>query len=148
MSATTNVELVREFWGLWRNDGFDELLSRYDDFFTEDLEWHSPVAEMTGRSYVGRTGLAGHLADLRESFTDIRADPTKIAEIAPDVVRSDVLIHGQGPTSGVTVDAPLVALARVREGRICWTWASFDLAVAEQMAAALAREEAREAADA
>ena len=52
---------------------------RYDDFFTEDLEWHSPVARMTGRSYVGRAGLAAHLADLRESFTDIKADPTKIA---------------------------------------------------------------------
>ena len=81
---------LREFWRLWRNDGFDELLARYDDFFTEDLEWHSPVARMTGRSYVGRAGLAAHLADLRESFTDIKADPTKIAEIAPDVVRSDV----------------------------------------------------------
>ena len=131
----SNVERLREFWRLWRNDGFDELLARYDDFFTEDLEWHSPVARMTGRSYVGRAGLAAHLADLRESFTDIKADPTKLAEIAPDVVRSDVLIHGEGPTSGVTVDAPLVALARLRDGLMYWTWASFDLAAAERMAA-------------
>jgi ketosteroid isomerase-like protein len=134
----SNVELIREFWRLWRNDGFDELLARYDDFFTEDLEWHSPVARMTGRSYIGRAGLAGHLADLRESFTDISADPTRIAEIAPDVVRSDVLIHGEGPTSGVTVDAPLIALVSLREGRVCWTWASFDLAAAERMAASVA----------
>ena len=107
-------------------------------FFTEDLEWHSPVARMTGRSYVGRAGLAAHLADLRESFTDIKADPTKIAEIAPDVVRSDVLIHGEGPTSGVTVDAPLLALGRLRDGRICWVWASFDLAEGERMASEVA----------
>ena len=134
----SNVELLREFWRLWRNDGFDELLARYDDFFTEDLEWHSPVARMTGRSYVGRAGLAAHLADLRESFTDIKADPTKIAEIAPDVVRSDVLIHGEGPTSGVTVDAPLLALGRLRDGRMCWVWASFDLGEGERMASEVA----------
>ena len=136
-----NVELVHQFWRLWRNDGFDELLARYDDFFTEDLEWHSPVARMTGRSYVGRAGLGRHLADLRESFTDIKADPTKIAEIAPDVVRSDVLIHGEGSKSGVSVDAPLVALARLREGRMYWMWASFDLAAAEEMAGAITRGE-------
>lgn len=142
---SSSVDLVREFWGLWRNDGFDELLARYDGFFTEDLEWHSPVARMAGRSYVGRAGLAQHLADLRESFTNIKADPTTIAEIAPDAVRSDVLIHGEGPTSGVIVDAPLVALVRLREGRIYWTWASFDLAAGERMATALARGERVEA---
>ena len=137
----SNVELVREFWGLWRNDGFDELIARYDDFFTEDLEWHSPVARMAGRSCVGRAELAQHVADLRESFTEIKADPRKIAEIAPDVVRSDVLIHGEGPTSGVVVDAPLVALARMREARMYWTWASFDLVAAEEMAGAITRGE-------
>ena len=114
----------REFWSLWRNDGFDELLARYEDFFTDDLEWHSPVAEMAGRTLRrARRASSAHIADLRESFTEIKADPTEIAEIAPDVVRSDVLIHGEGPTSGVAVDAPLLALGRLRDGRMCWTWA-------------------------
>jgi ketosteroid isomerase-like protein len=145
VSEAGNIALTREFWRLWRNDGFDELLAHYADFFTEDLQWHSPVATMAGRSYVGRAGLAEHLGDLRESFTDIRADPTTITEIAPDVVRSDVVIHGEGPTSGVNVDAPLVALARLREGRIHWTWASFDVAAGERLAGALMRGEKVEA---
>ncbi len=138
MTPVTNVELLREFWDLWCNDGFDELLARYEDFFTDDLEWHSPVAEMAGRRYVGRADFERHIADLRESFTEIKADPTEIAEIAPDVVRSDVLIHGEGPTSGVAVDAPLLALGRLRAGRMCWTWASFDLGEGERMASELA----------
>jgi ketosteroid isomerase-like protein len=137
----SHVDLTREFWRLWRNDGFEELLARYDEFFTDDLEWHSPVATMSGRRYAGREGLAAHLADLGESFTGIEADPTKIAEIAPGVVRSDVLIRGEGPTSGVIVDSPLVSLVRLRGGRIYWTWASFDLAAAEEMAAAICRGE-------
>ena len=139
VTSMTNVELLREFWDLWRNDGFDELLARYEDFFTDDLEWHSPVAEMAGQA-LRRTRRASrrHLADLRESFTEIKADPTEIAEIAPDVVRSDVLIHGEGPTSGVAVDAPLLALGRLRDGRMCWTWASFDLGEGERMASELA----------
>jgi ketosteroid isomerase-like protein len=137
----SNVDVVRRFWALWHDACFDELLAQYDDIFTEDLEWHSPVAEMSGRSYTGREGLARHLADLQETFTDINVDPTAIAEIAPNVVRSDVLIHAEGPTSGVTVDSPLVALARLRGGRVHWTWASFDLPAAEEMAAAVTRGE-------
>jgi ketosteroid isomerase-like protein len=139
-SKAPNVELVREFWRLWRNEGFDELLARYEDFFTEDLEWQSPVAEMEGRRYVGRAGLKSHLADLRESFTGIGARPIEIVEIAPRLVRSDVLIHGEGPTSGVTVDAPLIALCRMRDRRIGWTWASFDLDEGERMVQEVARE--------
>ena len=49
-----------------------------------------------------------------------------------------MLIHGEGPTSGVAVDAPLVALGRLRDGRMCWTWASFDLAEGERMASEVA----------
>ena len=138
MTPMTNVELLREFWTLWRNDGFDELLARYEDFFTEDLEWHSPVAELTGRCYVGRADFERHIADLRESFRHIKATPREIAEIAPDVFRSDVLIHGEGPGSGATVDSPLVALCCLRDGRMCWTWASFDLGEGERMASELA----------
>jgi hypothetical protein len=139
------VELVREFWGLWSNEGFDELLARYDEFFTADLEWHSPVAAVAGRHHRGRAGLERHLAELDEGFRGIRADPQAIAEIAPDVVRSDVLIHGEGPSSGLTVDSPLVCFARLRDGRICWNWASFDLAVAERVGDALVLGETVEA---
>lgn len=137
----SNVGLTREFWRLWNDDGFGELLSRYDDFFTEDLEWHSPITETAGRHHVGREGFELHIAELTESFVGIQADPTEIAEIAPDVVRSDVLIHGEGPTSGAIVDAPLIALARLRDGRLHWTWASFDLDAGERVAGALARGE-------
>jgi ketosteroid isomerase-like protein len=136
-----NVELTQEFWRLWHDEGFAELLSRYDDFFTDDLEWRSPIAEMAGGHYVGREGFKRHIADLTDTFEEIHAEPVEVAEIAPDVVRSNMLMHGQGSSSGVAVDAPLIALARIRDGRICWAWGSFDLEVGERVAEAIARGE-------
>jgi SnoaL-like domain len=138
---TDNIALVWEYWSLWNDDGLTELVARFDEFFTDDLEWHSPIAAMSGRRHVGRAGFERHVADLIEGFVGIRADPQAVAEIATDVVRSDVLIHGEGPSSGVTVDAPLIALARLRDIRVYWAWASFDLEAGERLAAALARGE-------
>jgi hypothetical protein len=141
VTTDAGVELMREFWSLWSNEGFAELLARYDDFFTEDLEWHSPIAAMAGRSHRGRAGLERHLAELSDGFRGIRADPQVISEIAPEVLRSEVLIHGEGPSTGLGVDSPLVAFARLRDDRMCWTWASFDLAAAERVGDALVRGE-------
>jgi ketosteroid isomerase-like protein len=141
MAPTSNTDLAREFWSLWRHDGLAELLSRYDEFFTDDLVWRSPIAEMRGEAYIGRPGLERHLADLAETFDEIRATPVEIVEIAPQVVRSRMRILGKGSASGVTVDAPFLGLARLRDARICWAWGSFDLEEGERMAAAIARGE-------
>jgi hypothetical protein len=140
----SGVELVREFWSLWRDDRFAELVARYDSFFTEELEWHSPVAEMAGRHVEGRAGFEGHVAELTQSFVGIQADPQRVAEIAPDLVRSDVIIHGEGPSSGVAADSPLVSFVRLRDGLIAWSWASFDLAAAERLERTLVQREGAE----
>jgi hypothetical protein len=52
--SVTSIELTKEFWRLWDDRSLGELVSRYDDFFTEDLEWRSPIAEVSGAQYVGR----------------------------------------------------------------------------------------------
>jgi ketosteroid isomerase-like protein len=144
MAPRSNTDLAREFWSLWRHDGLAELLSRYDEFFTEDLVWRSPIAEMRGVTYVGRAGLELHLADLTEAFDEIRATPVEIVEIAPQVVRSRMRILGKGSASGVTVDSPFLGIARLRDARICWAWGSFDVDEGERLAAAIARGEEAE----
>ncbi len=140
-TAARNVDLVREFWTLFNDESFGELLSCYDDFFTEDLEWNSPVSMVAGRQVEGRAGFERHIADVNQSFVGVRADPQGIVEIAPGLVRSEVLMGGEGPSSGVSVDSPLVAFARLRGARIHWIWASFDLEAAERMAGALLGDE-------
>ncbi len=88
---------AREFWRLWRNDGFDELLAALRRLL------HRATSSGTRRS-------RGCPAELRRtcrprertSRTCGRALPTsrpirpKLAEIAPDVVRSDVLDPRRG----------------------------------------------------
>jgi ketosteroid isomerase-like protein len=139
-----NADVVREFWTLFNDDSFPELLSRYEDFFTEDLEWNSPVSAVAGRQVEGRAGFERHIADVAESFVGVEADPQEIIEIAPGLLRCDVLMRGEGPSSGATVDSPLVAFARLRDARIHWLWASFDLEAAERQAGVLAGDEGGE----
>jgi len=137
----SDVELVREFWGLWRTGGLAELGARFDEFFTDDLVWRSPVAEMKGGSFVGREGFERHVADLEEIFDEIGAVVEQITEIAPDVILSRVRIHGRGSTSGAAIDSPLVSLGRMRDGRMCWVWSSFDVEAGERAANAVVRGE-------
>ena len=46
--------------------------------------------------------------------------------------------------SGASIDAPMIMIARFRDGRMCWGWGSYDLAAAERIAEAIARGEAVE----
>jgi ketosteroid isomerase-like protein len=137
----TNVERVREFWRLWSIEGFPELVARYDEFFTEDLVWHSPITHVTGTPRVGRQAFEEHIADLRDVWDEIQAEPEEIAEIAPGVVRSRVWIRGTGVRSGAVIDSPLIALSRDRGDRAAWVWASFDLDAAERVVRAVAAGE-------
>jgi ketosteroid isomerase-like protein len=137
----TKVELTREFWRLWNDRDLGELVSRYDEFFTEDLEWHSPITEFAGVALVGREQFEQHVADLRDAFDEIRADLEEVVELAPDVVRSNVWVHGRGAQSGVVIDARLIGVCRLRGGRIAWAWGSFDIEAAERVADAMAKGE-------
>ena len=137
----SNVELARRFWGLWSDEGLPELIERYDEFFTDDLEWRSPIAEVSGARLLGREAFERHVADLIEAFGEIRAEPAEIAELTPDAVRCKVWVHGRGLRSGAVIDSPLISVARMREGRIAWAWGSFDLVEGERMVEAVARGE-------
>jgi ketosteroid isomerase-like protein len=139
------IELTREFWSLWRRDRLPELVARYDEFFADDLEWHSPIVRISGTVLYGRAEFERHVEDLRDSFDEIDATLSEATEIAPDVVLSRVRIHGRGSRSGAVIDALLIGLVRIRDGRIVWAWGSFDLDAGERMASALASGEPAEA---
>jgi hypothetical protein len=76
-----------------------------------------------------------------DTFDEIHAEARDVVEIVPDVVRSRVWIHGKGSRSGVVIDAPMIAIARVRDGRICWAWGSFDVEAGERVTHAMERGE-------
>ncbi|HEX2467305.1 MAG TPA: nuclear transport factor 2 family protein [Solirubrobacterales bacterium] len=136
-----NVELLREFWRVWRDEGGAGLVERYDEFFIEDAEWSPPMREMTGSRYVGRHGIEQYVHDLGHVLTDLRGEVEEVTEVAPDVVRSRVRIHGQGRVSGMTLDAPMIGIARLRDGRMSLAWASYDPEAAKRAETAIVNGE-------
>jgi ketosteroid isomerase-like protein len=137
----SNVELLREFWRVWHEEGGPGLVERYDDFFTEDAEWCPPVREMTSSRYVGRHGLEQYVHDLGQVLTDLHGELEELTEVAPDVVRSRVRVHGHGRVSGVTLDAPMIAIARFEHGRMSTAWASYDPEAARRAETAIVNRE-------
>ena len=137
----SNVELLREFWRVWRDEGGARLIERYDEFFTEDAEWSPPMREMTATRYMGRHGIEQYVHDLGHVLTDLRGELEEVTEVAPDVVRSRVRMYGQGKVSGMTLDAPMIGIARLREGRMSLAWASYDPEAAKRAETAIVNGE-------
>jgi ketosteroid isomerase-like protein len=140
-AVRSNLELTREAWRVMQQEGVTGLLSRYNHFFTEDLEWRPPITDMTGEPYIGRSGYERYVADVREILGEIHGQLEEVAEIAPDAVRVKVHVQGEGTRSGAPVDAPMIMVTRFRSGRVCWGWGSYDLGRAELLADAITRGE-------
>jgi ketosteroid isomerase-like protein len=137
----THVELMQEFWRTWSEEGAEALVARYDEFFTEDAEWSPPVRELTGIRYSGRHGIERYAHDIGQVLGDLHGELEEIVEIAPDVVRARVRMRADGKVSGVELDAPMIAIARFREGRMSLAWASYDPEAAARAQEAIVRGE-------
>ena len=109
---------------------FDErrahAFARYDEFFTEDAEWHPPVRELTGMRYTGRHGIEQYAHDIAQVLGDLHGELEDVVEATPDVVRARVRMRADGKVSGVELDAPMIAIARFRARRMELAWASDD----------------------
>jgi ketosteroid isomerase-like protein len=136
-----HLDLVRDVNRAWRDEGLSGIVSRYEEFFTDDFEWCPPMREMTGARYVGRQGLEQYAHDLGQVLTSLDGELEEIIEIAPDVLRATVRLHTHGKVSGVTMDAPMIAIARFRDERIALAWASYDPEASSRAAEAIVKGE-------
>jgi ketosteroid isomerase-like protein len=137
----THVELMTEFWRTWSEEGPEALVARYDDFFTEDAEWFPPVRELTGMRYAGRHGIEQYAHDIGQVLGDLNGELEEIVEVTPDVVRARVRMRADGKLSGVELDAPMIAIARFRDGRMELAWASYDAEAADRAQEAIVNRE-------
>ena len=137
----TNVELLREFWQTWEAKGGAGLVERYEEFFTDDAEWRPPMRELTDSRYIGREGLAQYVKDIAQVLSGLEGELEEISEIAPNVVRSMVRIHATAKMSGMTIDAQMIGITRIRDGRVDLAWASYDPDAAQQATDAIVRGE-------
>jgi len=134
-------ELLRRFWQAWEDREGQALVERFDEFFTEDVEWRPPMRELTDPLYSGREGIEQYVSDVSHVISDLRTELEAIEEIAPDVYRATVHMQGEGKVSGVTLDAQMIAIARLRNGKIAQAWASYDPEAAERAAWAIVHGE-------
>jgi ketosteroid isomerase-like protein len=132
---------MTEFWRTWSEEGPEALVARYDDFFTEDAEWFPPVRELTGMRYAGRHGIEQYAHDIGQVLGDLNGELEEIVEVTPDVVRARVRMRADGKLSGVELDAPMIAIARFRDGRMELAWASYDAEAADRAQEAIVNRE-------
>ena len=137
----SNADLLREFWRTWAEEGGPGLVERYDDFFTEDAEWFPPVRELTGMRYAGRHGIEQYAHDIGQVLGDLNGELEEIVEVTPDVARARVRMRADGKVSGVELDAPMIAIARFRDGRMELAWASYDAEAADRAQEAIVNRE-------
>ncbi len=142
MSGGSSVaDLVREFWLVWGEEGVETLLARHEDFFVEDAVWSPPVAQLAGRDYVGRAGFSDYVNDFNDTFNafggELRAGAEE--EVAADLWRFEVRVSAELRDGG-RLDANLIALVRMRDGRMSYGWGSYDPAAAERRIAELRAE--------
>ena len=135
-----NVDLIRELWGIWREQGPGAILERFDEFYSADLHWHPPASDLVG-AYVGRDGYAQWMKALAETWEVFELSDDEHRELSPSAVLSTAHLHGRGAASGVELDQRMFMIVGFHDGRIHWARAWFDAAEAEAAVAAVERGE-------
>ena len=135
-------EMTAEFWRVWQENGVEALLDRYQDFFIEDAVWSPPVSQVAGHDYVGRAGFAEYVRDFHDAFKSFGGSIQDVEHVGPDehlasnLVRTTVRVSAE-LTAGGRIDASLIAISRLRDGRIAYAWGGYDPEAAAQKLAEL-----------
>jgi ketosteroid isomerase-like protein len=102
---------------------------------TEDVELRPPVSALTGRAYVGHSGIAEWLRDVDESFASAQIVPLEVADVGEKVlVLSEFLVEGH--ESRVPLGSELGLVCDIADGRIASWLGFFNHADARQAAGA------------
>ncbi len=135
-------DLTAEFWRVWEVDDVEGLLARYEDFFVDDAVWSPPIAQVAGHDYVGRAGFAEYVGDFRQAFNTFEASVESVEAAGSadgaggELARATVRLRAELANGG-RIDAKLLTVVRVRDGRIDYAWGGYDPEAAERKLAEL-----------
>jgi ketosteroid isomerase-like protein len=107
-----DIEIVRRAFDVW-NEGDVEAIRR---LYTEDVVVQTGITEF-GRTFEGDDQIGRWIAELQETWAEVRWEPERVFE-ADDVVVSFYRGIGVGRESGVEVVRELTGVYRVRDGKI------------------------------
>jgi ketosteroid isomerase-like protein len=115
----SGAALVRSAIDAYNRRDLDELRV----LMTEDVELRPPVSALTGRAYVGHSGLGEWLRDVDESFASAQIVPLELRDVGAKVlVLSEFIVEGH--ESRVPLGSELGLICDIREGRIA-SWLGF-----------------------
>jgi ketosteroid isomerase-like protein len=116
---TGNVALVRSAIDAYNRRDLAELCA----LMADDVELRPPVSELTGRAYVGHSGVSRWLRDVEESFATARIVPIELHDLGDKVLAlTEFEVEGHG--GRVPLGSELGLVCDVADGRIA-TWRGF-----------------------
>jgi ketosteroid isomerase-like protein len=123
-----DVEIVRRSFDAW-NEGDIRAIRA---FYTEDVVLHTPITEF-GRTFEGDDPLGRWIAEMRETWAEVRWDVERVFE-GDGVVVTFYRSVSIGRSSGAEVVRDLTAVSRIRDGLIASERVFLDRAEALKVA--------------
>jgi ketosteroid isomerase-like protein len=102
---------------------------------TEDVQLRPPVSALTGRAYVGHTGIVEWLRDVDESFASAEIVPLDLRDLGDKVLALTEFVV-EGYESRVPLGSELGLVCDIADGRIASWLGFFNHADAEAAAEA------------
>jgi ketosteroid isomerase-like protein len=102
---------------------------------TPDVDLRPPVFALTGRAYVGHTGIAEWLRDVDESFASAQIEPLELRDLGGSVLAlTEFRVEGQ--ESRMALGSQLGLVCEIAGGRIKTWYGFFNHAEAVEAAGA------------
>lgn len=112
--SRANLEIVREAWKTYGESGFDRAL----EYFAEDCV-SEDFPEMPDRAtYYGIQGLRDRTWHFAEIWGDFTMEPVEFIDAGDEVVVAVIALSGSGKGSGVPLDARVVFVYELRDGKV------------------------------
>jgi ketosteroid isomerase-like protein len=119
MTVLSGVALLQAAIDAYNRRDLDELRA----LMTEDVQLRPPVSALTGRAYVGHSGIAEWLQDVDESFASAQIVPLEVRDVGARVlVLSEFVVEGY--ESRVPLGSELGLVCDIADGRIA-SWLGF-----------------------
>jgi len=112
--TSTNVEILRRGYEAFARDGVEGLVPLLDD----QIEWRNPEDSPIASVWHGHQGVMDHLAQISESFDEMRFMPEEFTELPDGRVLVGLRFALRAKQSGVPVEVPLWHLITMRHGLI------------------------------
>jgi ketosteroid isomerase-like protein len=110
--SQVDVEIVRRSFDAWNEGDIQAIRACY----TEDVVLETPITEF-GRTFEGDDPLGRWIAEMRETWAEMRWDVERVFE-GDDVVVTFYRSISVGRHSGAEVVRELTAVSRLRDGLI------------------------------